>query len=143
MPLSTRIQAGHLRHRLALVQPKNVQDSMGGTSLDSNNIVATVWGKIEAFTGYHDGLAVSEIVSVITHKITIRYPGIPVLSKMQVWFQGPKIRVGFYLVEASTRQFQIEAVLNPDERNKMLYLLCVEINESQNQVTPGAPGDLE
>jgi head-tail adaptor len=43
-----------------------------------------------------------------------------VTSAMQVWFQG--------------RQFQITAVLNPDERNKMLCLKCVEINDSRQQI---------
>jgi head-tail adaptor len=48
-------------------------------------------------------------------------------SGMQVWFGG--------------RQFQIEAVLNTDERNKMLILLCIEINGSLQQ-NPNQPGDL-
>jgi head-tail adaptor len=48
-------------------------------------------------------------------------------SGMQIWFQG--------------RQFQVEAVLNPDERTKMLILLCVEINDSSQQKT-NQPGDL-
>jgi len=42
-----------------------------------------------------------------------------VTSGMVVWFQG--------------RTFQIEAVQNPDERNKILILLCVEINDSRQQ----------
>lgn len=46
---------------------------------------------------------------------------------MQVWFQG--------------RQFQVEAVLNTDERNKMLILMCIEINDSLQQNT-NQPGDL-
>jgi head-tail adaptor len=50
--------------------------------------------------------------------------GVPLLrtgvtSGMVVWFQG--------------RTFQIEAVQNPDERNKILILLCVEINDSRQQ----------
>ena len=138
MALSPRLRAGELRHRLMLVQPKNIQDSMGGTSLNDNTQIKKVWGKIEAFTGYHDSLAASEIVAVITHKITIRNPGIPVFSKMQVWFQGPD------KINTRVRQFQIEAVLNPDERNKMLYLLCLEINESQQQPVPvGVEADLQ
>jgi head-tail adaptor len=50
-----------------------------------------------------------------------------VTSGQQVWFQG--------------RQFQIESVLNPDERTKMLILLCIEINDSLQQNT-SQPGDL-
>ena len=44
-----------------------------------------------------------------------------VTAAMQVWFQG--------------RQFQITSVMNPDERNKMLVLACMEINDSRQQIT--------
>jgi head-tail adaptor len=44
---------------------------------------------------------------------------------MMVWF--------------GTRTFQVEAVLNVDERTKMLILMCIEINNSlQQQATPSA-----
>lgn len=46
---------------------------------------------------------------------------------MQIWFGG--------------RQFQIDNVLNADERNKSLIILCSEINNSIQQVT-NQPGDL-
>jgi head-tail adaptor len=54
-------------------------------------------------------------------------PNTGVTSQMQVWFQN--------------RQFQIKSVLNPDERSKMLILLCGEINDSTQQ-KPSYPGDL-
>lgn len=50
-----------------------------------------------------------------------------VTAAYQVWFQG--------------RQFQITSVQNPDERNKMLALMCVEVNDSRQQIT-AQPGDL-
>lgn len=50
-----------------------------------------------------------------------------VVSGMQVWFNN--------------RQFQIEAVLNPDERNKMLILLCIEVNDSRQQTPNFPPGE--
>lgn len=50
-----------------------------------------------------------------------------VSSGMQIWFQG--------------RTFQIESVLNPDERNKMQIILCIEINDS-NQQQSNQPGGL-
>jgi head-tail adaptor len=50
-----------------------------------------------------------------------------VTAALQVWFQG--------------RQFQITSVQNPDERNKMLALMCLEINDSRQQITQ-QPGDL-
>ena len=51
-----------------------------------------------------------------------------VTAAMQVWFQG--------------RQFQITSVQNPDERNKMLCLACVEINDSRQQLNNNQPGGL-
>lgn len=117
--LSTRLQAGRLRHRIDIVAPTNKQDSAGGISLDDNIVYANVWAAIEAVTT-KDNLAVGEFVSQTTHKITIRYfPGIT--ARMQVWFRG--------------RQFQIVGVLNPDERTKMLVILALEINDSTQQKT--------
>jgi head-tail adaptor len=50
-----------------------------------------------------------------------------VTAALQVWFQG--------------RQFQITSVLNPDERNKLLCLMCLEISDSRQQLT-AQPSDL-
>lgn len=115
--LSTRLPAGKLRHQIDIVAPSNVQGASGEVSLNNNILVANVWAAIEGVTG-RDALAVGEFVSQATHKITIRYmPGIS--SRMQVWFNG--------------RQFQIQYILNPDERTKMLYLFCLEIADSSQQ----------
>jgi len=101
-------------------------------ALTAMSPVATVWAKIEAITG-RDVLAANQFSSVATHKITIRYRGntqaspLNILAKDQVWFRG--------------RVFQIEAVLNPDEKTKTLMLLVVELNDSQQQVS-NQPGGL-
>lgn len=50
-----------------------------------------------------------------------------VTAAMRILFQG--------------RQFQITSVLNPDERNKLLCLMCLEINDSRQQLTT-QPTDL-
>lgn len=55
-------------------------------------------------------------------------PSTGVVSKMVALFQN--------------RQFQITTVLNPDERNKMLILLCVEINDFRYKCRAAYPGDL-
>jgi SPP1 family predicted phage head-tail adaptor len=123
--LSTRLQAGRLRHRIDIVAPTNAQDSTGGTSITDNTVYANVWAAIEAVTT-KDNLAVASFVSQTTHKITVRYlPG--VTSAMQIWFKG--------------RQFQIVGVLNPDVRTKMLVILALEINDSTQQKTAQS-GDL-
>src|ERR1700736_1499909 len=102
-----RLQAGKLRQQVEIVQPSTVQDSIGGTSPGGGTSLGLVWASVEALMG-RDALAASALTSVVTHKVTIRWmPG--VLAKQQVIF--------------GTRTFQIEAVLNPDEREKKLILL--------------------
>jgi len=54
-------------------------------------------------------------------------PNTGVTAGQWVWFQN--------------RAFEIESVLNPDERNKMLMLLCMEINDSR-QLNINYPGGL-
>lgn len=122
----SRLKVGELRHRLQLVKPYGpAQSTFGDVSLANYSPVRTFWGKIESITG-RDVLAANQFSDVATHRITIRYfrHNLDILAKDQIWFQG----AGTYL-----RQFQIEYVLNPDEKNKTLILLCVEINQSTQQ----------
>jgi len=115
MANTTRIEAGKLRHRIIIVKPTLAQDTAGGWAEDTENVVATVWASVEALTG-RELYAAQQQVSEVTHKITMRYwPGIT--ANMNVWFQG--------------RQFRIQAApLDPDERRKMLVMLCLERNNS-------------
>jgi|SRR5215469_12250413 len=117
--------SGRLRHKIDIVQPTDHQDSTGGFDISQNTIYANVWASVEALNGT-DKFAAHEFLSQVSHQVVIQY--LPCInSGMQVWFQG--------------RQFQIEAVLNPDERPKSLILLCIEINDSLQQ-NPNLPGDL-
>jgi SPP1 family predicted phage head-tail adaptor len=118
MPINeVRIRSGSLRQRVQLVQPGTSADSFGGISPSGGTVLAETWASIEALSG-RDALAAQSFTSVASHLVTIRWmPG--VLAKQVVKF--------------GTRTFQIEAVLNPDERTKVLKLVCVEINDSQQQ----------
>jgi len=112
--LPTTLQAGKLRHRIYIVRPNLTQDAAGGSQPDDDSILATVWASVEALTG-RELFSAQQLVSEVTHKITIRWlDGIK--SSMNVWFDG--------------RQFQIQAIQNPDERHKLLILLCVERDDS-------------
>jgi SPP1 family predicted phage head-tail adaptor len=128
-----KIRAGQLRHRIEIVKPYGGgQDATGCVALTSMSPVLTTWAKIEAITG-RDVLAANQFSSIATHKITIRYRGpnqaapLTITAQDQVWFRG--------------RVFQISAVLNPDERTKVQYLLAVEVNDSTQQVS-NQPGGL-
>jgi SPP1 family predicted phage head-tail adaptor len=111
------IRAGSLRQRVEIVQPGTSTDSFGGTTPGGGASLGTVWASIEALTG-RDALAAQSFTSIGTRVIKIRWMA-GVLAKQQVKF--------------GTRTFQIEAVLNPDERTKVLKLLCVEVNDSSQQ----------
>ena len=132
MPFGTIVQkrtptlfAGRLRHRIDIVQLSSTQDSTGGQNISANTVYAGVWASIEALNGT-EKFAAHEFVSQVSHQVVLRYMA-GINSGMQVLFSG--------------RQFQIEACLNPDERTKMLILLCIEINDSLQQQT-SQPGDL-
>ena len=120
--LPTNIEAGELRHRISIVKPTGGQDSMGGITLDPSQwqVVVSCWAEIQTWTG-DMSLSAQEFMSVASHWITIRHPHIPITSQMKVWFSG--------------RIFQVLAVLNPTEQNKILVLVCTEINDSM-QTTP-------
>jgi SPP1 family predicted phage head-tail adaptor len=119
------LQSGKLRHRIMVVSPSTSFDSMGGPIAGDSTTVGTFWASIEALTGT-EKFAAHEFVSQVSHSIVLRYqPGITFLAKMIVWYNG--------------RTFQVESILNPDERNKIIQLLCIEINNSTQQ--PPTPSE--
>jgi SPP1 family predicted phage head-tail adaptor len=121
MPFSTAIRAGRLRHRIQIVKPKLTQDATGGTVIDDDSLVASVWAAIEPLTG-RELYAAQQMVSEVTHKITIRWMD-GIKSNMNVRFGG--------------REFQIQSIQNPDERHKVLILLSIERDDSARE--SGAP----
>jgi SPP1 family predicted phage head-tail adaptor len=114
-----RINAGSLRHQIQIVVPSKVQGKAGGLVSAGATVLATVWASVEALSA-RELYAAQQMIAQVTHKVTIRYmEGIK--AKMHVWFTGP---------EGTARQFEIEAVSNPDERPHMLVLLCLERNDA-------------
>ena len=111
------LQVGKMRHRISLLQPSDVQDELGGTSLSGWPVFAEVWASIEAVNG-NEKFAAGEYVSTSTHRIVIRYQA-GITSNFQVLF--------------GARKFQITNVSNPTGRTHMLVLDCVEINDSAQQ----------
>jgi SPP1 family predicted phage head-tail adaptor len=111
------LMAGRLRHKIDIVNVSPCQDENGSQWQNKTVLFANVWATVQALNGT-DKFAAHEFVSQATHEVIIRYmPGVN---------SGQEIVFG-------TRIFQCKCVLNPDERNKMLILLCVEINDSSQQ----------
>jgi len=126
-----KLRTGKMRHRIQFVTPSTMQDGYGGVYLANTSPVLTCWAYIEAITG-KDILAAQQFSDIATHHIVIRFfPGINISAKMQVYFMG---------AANYPRAFQLEAVLNPDETNKLLHLLAVELDASTNQILPNEGG---
>lgn len=104
---------GRMRHRLRIEASGSSVDGGGGQGADpwlSASVIATVWGHVEPMHGT-ERLRAMQLETPITHRIVIRYrPHIE--PAMRVVFGG--------------RAFNIRAVLNPNEANRSLELLCEE-----------------
>jgi SPP1 family predicted phage head-tail adaptor len=110
----TRINVGKMREQISIVQPSTTQDAVGGTQLGGGTVLTTCWAEITALSG-RDALAAQQYAELVTHQVVIRY--LPGVASRQVVMFG-------------ARQFEIQAVINPDERTKKLILLCVEVNNN-------------
>ena len=116
------INGTKFRWRVKLVTPKRTKDSAGGVNEDDATVFAEVWAAIVAISATTFGkkvYAAQTEVSEVTHLVTIRYLA-GVKSSMNVWFRD--------------RVFKIQAAVDPDEQQKVLFLLCIERNDSAIQV---------
>lgn len=118
---------GRYRHKIQIVKPILTADSAGGWNADKNTLVLNTWASVEALSA-SEKWAAHEFASVVTHRVIMRHPrsAVPggITADMQVQFNG--------------RQFQIEGVLNPDERLDVLILICAELDDSKNQPSGSA-----
>ncbi len=102
------MRAGLLKHRVAL--EKKSTTTIRGVTTEAWGTEQVLWAQIEPLTGRELERA-RMVVANATHKVTMRYwPGIS--SRDRLVFDN--------------RTFNIEAVLNVDERNRELVLTCVE-----------------
>ena len=112
--LQIPVQVGALRHRVEIVNLQSgPQDVFGASSAPVKVPFATVWGRVQALQG-KDLYQAEQFVSQVSHQVTIRY------------MRG--IKGGDYVVY-DRRAFRIQAVINPEERNIILNLLCLENND--------------
>lgn len=101
-----------LRHRITLQKLEMVQDSYGQPT-ETWEDIATVWAAVNPISG-REFFQAETINSEVTHKILIRYrAGIE-----------PTMRVKF-----KDRIFTILSVINFQEKNEALQLMCKELIE--------------
>jgi len=104
------MNAGKLRHRVTIQKLEEVDDGYGGVTSTWKDM-ATVWSSVEPLKG-RELYAAQQVKAELTHRIRIRY-----MSGIK-----PEMRIVF-----DNRSFDIEAIIDPEERHESLELLCSEV----------------
>jgi SPP1 family predicted phage head-tail adaptor len=101
--------SGNLRHRVTFQRLTEATNEVGET-IQKLQDYRTVWAAIEPVTGreYYEA---QKMQPELTYKITIRY--LPDITPSM-------------LIKYKDRLFQINDIINPDERNFTLQLMCIE-----------------
>jgi SPP1 family predicted phage head-tail adaptor len=104
------MRAGQLRHKVVIEKPgTRVDDTMGGGTLPFETH-AEVYASIEPLTG-NELLRGGQLESTLTHRIRTRYVA--------------GVRPS-YQVRSGSRVFDIDRVIDPEERHRELELICTE-----------------
>ena len=101
---------GELKHRITFQKLNNTQNDYG-EPIESWQDIATVWASINPVVG-REYFAAETVNSEVSHKIKIRYR-FGITPDMRVNFKG--------------RIFSIKSVINYNERNTELQLMCKEL----------------
>jgi len=104
------VNIGKLRHRVTIQNKVTLPDGYGGVTSTWQD-VATVWASVEPLNG-RELYAAQQVKAELTHRIRIRY-----MSGIK-----PEMRIAF-----DNRTFEIEAIIDPEERHESLELLCSEV----------------
>ena len=112
------MRAGQLRKRLTIQMQSITVDSYGERDVVWRDD-KEVWGSIKPIRGmeYHSA---HQIESAVTHRIEIRYTTLSDDTRIT-----PNNRVK-YTDAQGDRFFNIQSVINPEERNIFLQLMCIE-----------------
>ncbi len=100
---------GSLRHRITLQEPVVIKDSIG-QEVEEWQDVATVWASVEPLSG-KEYFNAKQTNSEVSTKITLRY------------FNG---LLPHWAVQFGQHRYNILSVINYEERNIYLQLLCSE-----------------
>jgi SPP1 family predicted phage head-tail adaptor len=105
------MQAGNLRHRIAIQTNTPTQDSYG-QPVESWATVATVWAAVDMLTG-RELYTAQQAQSEVNVRMTIRRRDV-----------DAKQRVSW-----DSRTFDVESVIHDPTNNRMTQLLCREVQD--------------
>jgi len=106
------MRGGRLRFSVIIQSPAGARDAVGERSTTWSNI-ATVFATIEPLKA-DEVIAASQAQMQITHRVIIRYD-----SAISAITNGWRVLFG-------TRVLVIDGILNRDEKDRQLELLCFE-----------------
>jgi len=107
------MESGKLRHRIQLQYETEIPNATG--ELDRTwSSLADVWAAVEPLSG-KELIDAQQVASAVTHRARIRYR-----ADLN---ETCRVRFGN---EVPYRYFDINAIINKDERNHVMELLCTE-----------------
>ena len=116
IPSWPSVNPAELRHSIQVQSQSSTPDSFGQPQQTWTTILTT-WARIEALTERELDQA-DQLTSQVTHTITMRYPsGVSITPGMRAVF-GSHI-------------YKIQTANNVDERNVVLKLMCLALNDSE------------
>lgn len=110
------IMAGRLRHQITIQKLGEpvTQNPYGEEDRAWHNVLET-WAEIDPPKG-REFFAAGQKQAEVTTRIRIRYPtGIDITVAMRILKGG-----------STSRVFEINSVIDPDERNRELIMMCTE-----------------
>lgn len=128
------MKIGQLRHKATIERKVHGENALGDPIIEWQ-VVARPWIAIEPIRGEEYWTA-AQVQAETTHKVTMRYVEGVTPSDRLVLNAGPDLQ-GFIgpshplyaqneVAGTDVRVFEIESVLNLDERNRWLELMCKE-----------------
>lgn len=102
------MRAGSLRHKVTLQKPVETQNAYGEPEQRWQTVSSNIWASISPLRG-REYLTAQQMTSEIDAKICLRHRT-DVTAKMKI--------------VKGTDEYLIEAIINPDERNRELELMC-------------------
>lgn len=104
------MRPGKLRHRVNLQEYSQTRDSYGAVT-ETWATYATIWASIEPLKA-RERMIAKQAAMTVTNQITIRFH-----KKVSA-----RDRVQF-----GSRTYEVNEIINPEERNRELQLLCTEV----------------
>jgi SPP1 family predicted phage head-tail adaptor len=103
---------GKLRHRITIQQPSETKDEYKRPTTDWVDF-ATVWAAVEPLRG-REYLLAQNTNTELSVRVRIRY--------LRGVTPGMRVKYG-------ERFFDIQSVIDVDERHREMHLMCVEVNQ--------------